>query len=263
MRKTSAEQQEPPAARRAGAAHRPGRRGARGTRATASARAGTRAADTPTAPTRRGSPAPKNAYDTENASSTARSRCSRRSGGRRNGATNSTHSPIHTHGALTARPNWPGMPARHRPRHLRPGPDLEHAPAAVVDDRPARSPRCACRRPAAGRRTTPASAGRRRTYARAYAGGCSRARRARTRLRRGDPRDRRRVRRYPGGGTSRRAGTSAVRSARRPPATAGGVGDAARLRRPSGARRLAGPLHRGVARPRRVPHAGRAHGDHG
>jgi hypothetical protein len=80
--------------------------------------------------------APKNAYETENASSTARSRCSIRSGGRRKGATKRTHSPIHTHGALTARPNWPGPP--------RAIVQATCGPVQTSSTRPLRSPTMAC-----------------------------------------------------------------------------------------------------------------------
>ncbi len=50
----------------------------------------------------------KNAVDAENALSASRSTCSIPHGRRRNGTTNSTASGIHTHGALTIRPNAPG-----------------------------------------------------------------------------------------------------------------------------------------------------------
>ena len=58
------------------------------------------------------SPRLKNRCETEKASRTSRSRCSRRSGrrGSKNAAKNATISGIQTHGELTLRPNAPSSP---------------------------------------------------------------------------------------------------------------------------------------------------------
>ena len=82
------------------------------------------------------SPRLKKTCDSENDSSTSRSRWTSRSGRRQSkkGKKKASINGIHTHGAFTLRPNAPVQPARHLPRDLRAGPYLDRAPLTLVDD---------------------------------------------------------------------------------------------------------------------------------